>query len=159
MARIVHIEDDPANRLLVRKLLSRAGHEVVDAADGIEGIRLACSVSPDLVLVDLNIPGLDGFEVTLRLRGEAGLRGVPIVRHDDEWGMVYRSQPPYDLVENDLITAADMERVSRFARYWERIWNSGRFAETAPLLIAPPPSAFQAFLRLSDWLNDECRKL
>jgi signal transduction histidine kinase len=79
MARIVHIEDDPANRLLVRKLLSRAGHEVLDAADGIEGVRLACSSQPDLVLVDLNIPGLDGFEVTLRLRGEAGLRGVPIV--------------------------------------------------------------------------------
>ncbi|RLB60476.1 MAG: hybrid sensor histidine kinase/response regulator [Deltaproteobacteria bacterium] len=79
MARIVHIEDDPANRLLVRKLLSRAGHEVLDAADGIEGVRLACSQQPDLVLVDLNIPGLDGFEVTLRLRGEAALRGVPIV--------------------------------------------------------------------------------
>ncbi len=79
MARIVHIEDDPANRLLVRKLLGRAGHEVLDAADGIEGVRLACESSPDLVLVDLNIPGLDGFEVTLRLRGEAGLAGVPIV--------------------------------------------------------------------------------
>lgn len=79
MARIVHIEDDPANRLLVRKLLSRAGHEVLEAGDGIEGVRLACNSSPDLVLVDLNIPGLDGFEVTLRLRGEAGLAGVPIV--------------------------------------------------------------------------------
>ena len=79
MARIVHIEDDPANRLLVRKLLSRAGHEVLDAQDGIEGVRLVCSARPDLVLVDLNIPGLDGFEVTLRLRGEAGLEGVPIV--------------------------------------------------------------------------------
>jgi signal transduction histidine kinase len=79
MARIVHIEDDPANRLLVRKLLGRAGHDVLDAADGVEGVRLACSARPDLVLVDLNIPGLDGFEVTLRLRGEPGLRDVPIV--------------------------------------------------------------------------------
>lgn len=79
MARIVHIEDDPANRLLVRKLLTRAGHEVLDAEDGIKGVKLACAERPDLVLVDLNIPGLDGFEVTLRLRGEATLRGVPIV--------------------------------------------------------------------------------
>src|SRR5438128_2397778 len=79
MARIVHIEDEPANRLLVRKLLGRAGHEVIDAEDGIQGVKLAVSSKPDLVLVDLNIPGLDGFEVTLRLRGEAGLRGVPIV--------------------------------------------------------------------------------
>lgn len=79
MPRILHIEDDPANRLLVRKLLTAAGHEVVDAADGLEGVRLACAQRPDLVLVDLNIPGLDGFEVTLRLRGEASLMGVPIV--------------------------------------------------------------------------------
>ena len=68
MSRILHIEDDAANRLLVRKLLSSAGHEVIDAGDGIEGVRLACAIKPDLVLVDLNIPGLNGFEVTLRLR-------------------------------------------------------------------------------------------
>ena len=79
MPRILHIEDDPANRLLVRKLLQAAGHEVTDAADGLEGVRLACASRPDLVLVDLNIPGLDGFEVALRLRGEPSLAGVPIV--------------------------------------------------------------------------------
>jgi signal transduction histidine kinase len=79
MPRILHIEDDPANRLLVRKLLVGAGYDVVDAADGLEGVRLACAQRPDLVLVDLNIPGLDGFEVTLRLRGEASLSEVPIV--------------------------------------------------------------------------------
>ncbi|HEY4117905.1 MAG TPA: hybrid sensor histidine kinase/response regulator [Byssovorax sp.] len=79
MSRILHIEDDPANRLLVRKLLQKAGHEVVDAADGLEGVRAAVEAKPDLVLVDLNIPGLDGFEVTLRLRAEAALSNVPIV--------------------------------------------------------------------------------
>lgn len=79
MARILHIEDDPRNRLLVRKLLASSGHEVVDAADGIEGVRAALSARPDLVLVDLNIPGLDGYEVTLRLRNEASLLRVPII--------------------------------------------------------------------------------
>lgn len=79
MSRILHIEDDAINRLLVRKLLVAAGHDVVDAVDGLEGVRLACSSKPDLVLVDLDIPGLDGYEVTLRLRGEASLRDVPIV--------------------------------------------------------------------------------
>jgi signal transduction histidine kinase len=79
MARVLHIEDDPRNRLLVRKLLQTDGHEVIDAADGLEGVRSALALRPDLVLVDINIPGLDGFEVTLRLRGEASLRGVPIV--------------------------------------------------------------------------------
>lgn len=79
MARVLHIEDDPRNRLLVRKLLSADGHEVIDAADGLEGVRLAIGQRPDIVLVDLNIPGLDGFEVTLRLRTEASLNGVPII--------------------------------------------------------------------------------
>ncbi|HEY8075173.1 MAG TPA: hybrid sensor histidine kinase/response regulator [Labilithrix sp.] len=79
MARVLHIEDDPRNRLLVRKLLTGDGHDVIDAADGLEGVRLAIAQRPDIVLVDLNIPGLDGFEVTLRLRTEASLSGVPII--------------------------------------------------------------------------------
>lgn len=79
MARILHIEDDPKNRLLVRKLLGAAGHEVVEAEGGLEGIRLAAERRPDLVLVDLYIPDLDGYEVTLRLRGMKALEGVPIV--------------------------------------------------------------------------------
>ncbi|MCC6217757.1 MAG: hybrid sensor histidine kinase/response regulator [Polyangiaceae bacterium] len=79
MAKVLHIEDDPANRLLVRKLLANAGFEVVEAADGLEGIRKALSARPDLVLVDIAIPGLDGYEVTLRLRAEPSLQGVPIV--------------------------------------------------------------------------------
>lgn len=79
MAKILHIEDDSANRLLVRKILTPAGFEVVDAADGLEGIRKAMSEHPDLVLVDIAIPGLDGYEVTLRLRAEPALRHVPIV--------------------------------------------------------------------------------
>ncbi len=76
---MLHIEDDPRNRLLVRKLLTAEGIEVIDAPDGLAGVRLALSEHPDLVLVDVNIPGLDGYEVTLRLRAEESLRSVPIV--------------------------------------------------------------------------------
>lgn len=79
MARVLHIEDDPKNRLLVRKLLGAAGHEVIDAEGGVDGLRLADTVSPDLVLVDINIPDLDGYEVILRLRGTSALAGVPLV--------------------------------------------------------------------------------
>jgi signal transduction histidine kinase len=79
VARVLHIEDDPRNRLLVRKLLKAAGHEVIDAESGLEGIRLASAERPDLVLVDINVPDLDGYEVTLRLRGIPALDGVPIV--------------------------------------------------------------------------------
>ncbi len=76
---ILHIEDDPNNRELVRKLLEHQGYEVVDAATGLEGIASAERVNPDLVLVDLQLPELDGYEVTLRLRGIAAMDGVPIV--------------------------------------------------------------------------------
>jgi CheY-like chemotaxis protein len=79
MPRLLHIEDDPANRLLVRKLLKPAGFEIVEAADGLEGVRKATDGHYDLVLVDIAIPGLDGYEVTLRLRSEAALKDVPIV--------------------------------------------------------------------------------
>lgn len=79
MARVLHIDHIQADRLLVRKLLSQAGHEVVDATTGLDGIRLAGSVQPNLILVELDIPDLDGYEVTLRLRGMPSLRGVPIV--------------------------------------------------------------------------------
>ena len=79
MARVLHIEDDPHSRRLVEKLLRAAGHEVIDTESGLEGIRLARKERPDLVLVDINIPDLDGYEVTLRLRGMRELEGVPIV--------------------------------------------------------------------------------
>jgi signal transduction histidine kinase len=79
MPTVLHIEDDPANRLLVRKLLTVAGFQVVDAVDGLDGIRKACERRPDLILVDIAIPGLDGYEVTLRLRSEPSLKNVPII--------------------------------------------------------------------------------
>ncbi len=79
MPRLLHIEDDPANRLLVRKLLTPAGFEVVDAVDGLDGVKKATQGGFDLILVDIAIPGLDGYEVTLRLRSEDALREVPII--------------------------------------------------------------------------------
>ena len=77
MANILHIEDDPQSLLLVRKLLSAGGHRVIETPSGIEGARLATEQRPDLVLVDINIPDLDGYEVALLLRGR--LPGVPLV--------------------------------------------------------------------------------
>ena len=78
-SRVLHIEDDPSNRLLVRKLLASEGLEVIDAADGLEGVRLALAERPSLILVDINLPGLDGYEVTLRLRAEPVLKDTPII--------------------------------------------------------------------------------
>jgi signal transduction histidine kinase len=76
---ILHIEDDPANRLLVRKLLAAEGMQVVDAETGLEGVRRALEIKPDLVLIDLNIPDLDGYEVALRLRSDPATASTPLV--------------------------------------------------------------------------------
>ena len=76
---ILHIEDDPANRLLVRKLLAAEGMQVVDAETGLEGVRKALELRPHLVLIDLNIPDLDGYEVALRLRSDPATASTPLV--------------------------------------------------------------------------------
>jgi signal transduction histidine kinase len=77
--KLLHIEDRRENRLLVRKLLEIAGHEVVDTTDGLSGVQLAATAQPELVLVDINLPGLDGYEVVTKLRGMPALENVPIV--------------------------------------------------------------------------------
>lgn len=77
VATILHIEDDPQSLLLVRKLLHAGGHRVIETSSGLEGARLAGEVKPDLVLVDINIPDLDGYEVAMLLRNR--IPSVPIV--------------------------------------------------------------------------------
>lgn len=78
------------------------------------------------------------------------LRGAPIGRHDAEWGMAYSAEPPYEILENRLMDRATMDRIKRFARFWETIGNSGDFGRTLPLLFRDEP--FEHFMRLSDWL-------
>ncbi len=107
------------------------------------------------------------------------LRGTPIVRHDAEWQMIYHPHPPYEILQNRLIDFATMQKLRRFARYWDLVGNSGNFMETTPLIwsqnpsrvgqdavgpksfhadeartrsILVPPTAFYSFLRFSEWL-------
>ncbi len=68
MARVLVIDDDEQTRTLVRHMLSREGHEVVEAVDGADGLRLFGKSPPDLVLTDINMPGLDGHEVITAIR-------------------------------------------------------------------------------------------
>ena len=79
------------------------------------------------------------------------LRGAPIARHDAEWKMVYSPQPPYELRCSGLLDFFTMQRLRRFARYWDLIANSGVFAGTSALICAGS-SPFNNFLTLSDWL-------
>ena len=79
------------------------------------------------------------------------LRGTPIARHSVEHGMVYDSLPPYTILQTGAVDAADVQRFTRLARYWDLLANSGRFKQTLPLLLAGP-SPFAAFLAWSNWL-------
>jgi radical SAM superfamily enzyme YgiQ (UPF0313 family) len=104
------------------------------------------------------------------------LRGTPISRHDTEWQMKYSANPPYEILQNKLIPFAEMQRLRRFAKYWDLVGNSGNFVETTPLLwsrsrnsgalVSDPArtetrdqragsdtgAPFASFLAFSDWL-------
>lgn len=78
------------------------------------------------------------------------LRGTPIIRHTETFGMRYNPEAPYNLLANDLLSFEQMQNLTRFARYWDLVANSGRFKHSLPHLFAETPYArFNAF---SQWL-------
>ena len=79
MARILVIEDNPANMQLMIYLLRAFGHDTFDAMDGEAGLAVAKRELPDLILCDLQMPGIDGYEVARRIRLDADLKTVPLV--------------------------------------------------------------------------------
>lgn len=81
------------------------------------------------------------------------LRGTPIVRHDADFGMVYAPDPPYELLANRDLDFPTMQRLKRFARFWDLLANSGNFTQTTPLIWHNQPSPFMAFLECSDHLH------
>lgn len=76
---ILYVEDNPENKLLVRRVLEAQGYRVVDADDGLSGIRVAQEIQPDLILMDINLPGMDGYEAATKIKSIPSLRHVPIV--------------------------------------------------------------------------------
>lgn len=78
------------------------------------------------------------------------LRGTPIIRHTQAYRMIFDPYPPYAILANDRIDFPVMQRLTRFARYWDLIANSGRFARTLPHILRGAP--FGNFMALSDWL-------
>jgi len=77
--KILYVEDDLSSEILVRRVLESEGYQVVTASDGLTGINVARRELPDLILMDINIGGLDGYEMTTRLRTIEDLQHVPIV--------------------------------------------------------------------------------
>ncbi|WP_036170857.1 B12-binding domain-containing radical SAM protein [Massilia sp. 9096] len=136
-----------------------------DNAKAAENIRWLTTQSHAHLHVDL-IAGLPGEDVDSFARGfdqlvalgpheiQFGilkrLRGTPIIRHTEPFGMVYDPYPPYTVLATDRIDFATMQRLVRFARYWDLVANSGRFNHTVKALLADSP--FASFMAFSDWI-------
>jgi two-component system, cell cycle response regulator DivK len=77
--RILYVEDNPQNMRLVRKFLAMAGYEMLEAINGLSGLAVAAKEHPDLILMDVNLPDIDGLEATSRLKADADLAYIPVV--------------------------------------------------------------------------------
>src|SRR4051794_32183797 len=79
MAKILLVEDNELNRDMLSRRLSRRGYQVVEAIDGEAALALAASERPDLILMDMSLPGLDGWEATRRLKAAPATRPIPVI--------------------------------------------------------------------------------
>jgi CheY-like chemotaxis protein len=79
MPKILLVEDNEMNRDMLSRRLIRSGYEVILAVDGAQGVAMAASDAPDLVLMDMSLPVLDGWEATRRLKSDPATRGLPVI--------------------------------------------------------------------------------
>lgn len=136
-----------------------------DNAKAADNIRWLCEHSNAHLHVDLiaGLPGEDvdsfarGFDKLVALKPHEiqfgilkRLRGTPIIRHTEQFGMVFDPYPPYTILSTSLIDFASMQRLVRFARYWDLVANSGRFTHTVERMLGDAP--FANFMAFSDWI-------
>ena len=79
MTKILYVEDNDDNVYMLRGRLTRAGFEVAVATDGEQGVAMAAAQAPDLILMDLSLPVLDGWEATRRLKAAPATRAIPVI--------------------------------------------------------------------------------
>ena len=77
--RVLVIEDHEDNRRIVRDLITASGYDLLEASTGEEGIELATKEKPDIILMDIQLPGMDGYEVTRRIKSDTSLKDIPII--------------------------------------------------------------------------------
>ena len=76
---ILYVEDNFENKLFVRRVIESMGHEMMEAETGLESLQVAAERKPDLILMDVNIPGMDGLETTTRFKQDPKLADIPVV--------------------------------------------------------------------------------
>jgi radical SAM superfamily enzyme YgiQ (UPF0313 family) len=147
----------------VSGLISRR-QDVPKLFDNLEFLRTQTHAYLHVDLI-VGLPGEDiesfaqGFDQLVKLNPheiQVGilkrLRGTPIVRHTDEYQLRFSDDPPYEVLETRDITFLDMQRMERFARYWDLVANSGNFVRSRDLIWENADSPCVAFLEFSDWL-------
>ena len=77
--RILAVDDQEDNRRILRDLLTNVGYEVIEATSGEEAVTQAVAHMPDLILMDIQLPGIDGYEATRRIKVQPALRGIPLI--------------------------------------------------------------------------------
>jgi len=77
--RILAVDDQEDNRRILRDLLTTAGYEVIEAVTGEDAVTLAEAQRPDLILMDIQLPGIDGYEATRRVKANPALRAIPVI--------------------------------------------------------------------------------
>jgi two-component system cell cycle response regulator DivK len=77
--RILMVEDTEDNRQIIRDLMATTEYELIEAADGVAGVAAAAAVMPDLILMDIQLPVIDGYEATRRIKANPELRHIPII--------------------------------------------------------------------------------
>ena len=79
MTKVLLVEDNEMNRDMLSRRLERRGYEIVLAEDGLQGVEQAATARPDIVLLDMSLPGLDGWEVAGRLKSDSATAAIPII--------------------------------------------------------------------------------
>ena len=77
--RVLIVEDDEASRYLAKRVVEHMGHEVMTATDGVDGLASARREHPDLLLLDLRMPGMNGLDVVREIRSDPSLRALPVI--------------------------------------------------------------------------------
>jgi DNA-binding response OmpR family regulator len=110
---ILLVEDDPSVRELLKVLLEVEGYDIVEARDGMEGLEKAGDLKPDLMILDLMMPEVDGERVILRLRSEPGLRRMPVIVVSGRYEALDRCR---DLIGSENVFSKPFEPVKLLDR-------------------------------------------